>query len=388
MVWNPFINTPAGAGGGGGLSSIPIADEGVPQGNVTSFDFTGAGVTATVAAGVATINIPGGGGAHPDPHLLGNGTAAAPTYSFASVTNMGMYTDGTVLNFSVGGADRLQITTAEIFQNVTQKAISGSASSPSYTFQADTNSGLYSISNDVMGIAIGGIQNSTFQAGLWQVVKGSADTISYAINARKSRGTVASPTVITSGDDLLTINAFGYVGATNTYQEAARITFDSTGTISDSATGIGGLILLSVATVGGEPTDVLRIAGNSVQILSTNNPYFSVNRTTGVSTDVDIGFRNVRGTGFFAPSNSELSVACSDREMVRWKAASAGGGWQIMDEADSNPTTTELDSLDSIAIYNKADKLIFAYNNAGTITYISIPLDGSSTAWTHNTTAP
>ena len=59
-----------------------------------------------------------------------------------------------------------------------------------------------------------------------------------------------------------------------------------------------------------------------------------------------------------------------------------------MDEADGDPTTTELDSLDSVAMYNKNNKLVFSYNNAGTITYISIALDGSSTAWIHNTTAP
>lgn len=66
----------------------------------------------------------------------------------------------------------------------------------------------------------------------------------------------------------------------------------------------------------------------------------------------------------------------------------ATGGWILQDEQDSNPTTTELDANDSIAIYNKANKLVFAYNNAGTITYLSIPLDGSTTTWTHSTTAP
>lgn len=63
-------------------------------------------------------------------------------------------------------------------------------------------------------------------------------------------------------------------------------------------------------------------------------------------------------------------------------------GWIIQDEQDTNPTTTELDADDSVAIYNKADKFVIAYNNGGTMTYISIPLDGSTTTWTHNTTAP
>lgn len=63
-------------------------------------------------------------------------------------------------------------------------------------------------------------------------------------------------------------------------------------------------------------------------------------------------------------------------------------GWIIQDEQDIDPSTTELDANDSIAIYNKNNKFVIAYNNAGTITYITIPLDGASTAWSHSTVAP
>ncbi|MDR6305896.1 parallel beta-helix repeat protein [Nitrobacter vulgaris] len=63
-------------------------------------------------------------------------------------------------------------------------------------------------------------------------------------------------------------------------------------------------------------------------------------------------------------------------------------GWIIADEQDADPTTAELDANDSVAFYSKANKLVFAYNNAGTMTYLSLPLDGSSTAWTHSTVAP
>ena len=46
-------------GGGGGGSSITIADEGTSQGAATFLNFTGSGVTATVSANTASINIPG-----------------------------------------------------------------------------------------------------------------------------------------------------------------------------------------------------------------------------------------------------------------------------------------------------------------------------------------
>lgn len=38
--------------------------------------------------------------------------------------------------------------------------------------------------------------------------------------------------------------------------------------------------------------------------------------------------------------------------------------------------------------YNKNNKLVFAFNNAGTMTYVSIALDGAATTWTQSTTAP
>lgn len=46
----------------GGSPTIDIQDEGVSQGQVSSIDYVGAGVTATVAAGTATVTIAGGGG--------------------------------------------------------------------------------------------------------------------------------------------------------------------------------------------------------------------------------------------------------------------------------------------------------------------------------------
>lgn len=46
----------------GGSTNVSIEDEGSPQGSAGTINFTGAGVTATVAGGVATVDIPGGAG--------------------------------------------------------------------------------------------------------------------------------------------------------------------------------------------------------------------------------------------------------------------------------------------------------------------------------------
>jgi hypothetical protein len=53
------VTLPAGSGSGGNIS---VQDEGSILGNATSFNFNGAGVSATLSAGTASITIPGGGG--------------------------------------------------------------------------------------------------------------------------------------------------------------------------------------------------------------------------------------------------------------------------------------------------------------------------------------
>lgn len=77
-------------GGSQGVSAIYIADEGLLQGTASYFDFTGAGVTTTVIAGTASINIPGGGGggsAIQGASQVFTQSIAATTWSFAHSIN-------------------------------------------------------------------------------------------------------------------------------------------------------------------------------------------------------------------------------------------------------------------------------------------------------------
>lgn len=114
-----------------------------------------------------------------------------------------------------------------------------------------------------------------------QPFKGSADAVGYAFNAKKSRGSIASPTVITAGDDLLTISGFGYVGATNTYVEAAQIRLDSAATISDSSTGISGQIIFATRASGGSLTDLMTLDKNGMVTIGAASG--NANMTVGVT---------------------------------------------------------------------------------------------------------
>ena len=75
--------------GGTGISAIYIADEGNIQGTASFFDFVGAGVTATISAGTASINIAGGGGstAIQGAYSVFTQSIAATTWSISHAVN-------------------------------------------------------------------------------------------------------------------------------------------------------------------------------------------------------------------------------------------------------------------------------------------------------------
>lgn len=95
-----------------------------------------------------------GGGS--DPSLLGNGSAGAPSYSFSANTNQGMYSGGSSLRFAVGGAWKIILAATESsFANICNFP-DGSVASPALRFSNDSNTGLYRVGNDEIGISTGG----------------------------------------------------------------------------------------------------------------------------------------------------------------------------------------------------------------------------------------
>ena len=86
------------------LPGVPTQDEGVEVGFAGIMNFTGAGVTATVAGNVVTVDIPGGGG--------GGDHAALLNLSFGASGHTGLATS--VAAFDAGGAAQtVQATTNE-----------------------------------------------------------------------------------------------------------------------------------------------------------------------------------------------------------------------------------------------------------------------------------
>ena len=241
--------------------------------------------------------------------LAADGSASAPLYSFSSATSSGIWYSTTTSNVHIGhNSSGVELRLGGTLAGGINLGYIGNTANPTGTGQVQ----MWTSSSTVPVCIMSNPGASTFGANLW---------------LRKSRGSATSPTVITTGDDLGVISGYGYVGATNTYREAARITLDSAGTISDATNGIGGIIRFSTQLQG---------------------------------TDT------------------------SPQE--RWRIEQAG--WLVGQEFTTDPGTTVLTAGADFAMYRKNDKLVFAHNVAGTINYLSIPLNGSTTTWTQNTTAP
>lgn len=86
------------------------------------------------------------------------GSDTAPTYSFSSDPDTGIYHGGPAdsIYFTTGGVFRFSITTTEVASTLVFLGPNGSAAAPTYSFSNDTNTGIYSVAADALGFSAGG----------------------------------------------------------------------------------------------------------------------------------------------------------------------------------------------------------------------------------------
>jgi len=94
-----------------------------------------------------------------------NGSATSPSISFSGDTenNSGMYLlDQNEVGFSANGVMSFYYNTAKLLSSVPIYIPNGSASAPSLSFANDTNTGLYSVGADQIGFSTNGTLRATF----------------------------------------------------------------------------------------------------------------------------------------------------------------------------------------------------------------------------------
>ena len=96
---------------------------------------------------------------------IADGEAAAPGIAFTGDTNTGLYRIGADnVGLSVGGTKVLDASATAVASAQPVKLPDGTAAAPALTFTSDPNSGLYSAGADQVGIAVNGVNAATFAA--------------------------------------------------------------------------------------------------------------------------------------------------------------------------------------------------------------------------------
>lgn len=254
----------------------------------------GIDTAGTVFAGSATITSSVGsapllGVVGSQPSFIIQSTGVAKKWEF-----VGNWASGTAfLNLYDGSTVRLTVNNSGFFGIGSGITASGSIVSMLHVF------------SDTASTAVGTIGQHDASAASGQ------------FNFRKSRGTRASPTVITTADVLGLVTGYGYVGATNTYLAAGALKITSAGTITDATSGIGSVVSLQGTTQGTDTAlqDTVVVSGGSAATLqlkgsgmvAANNTVATVLGSvgpTGANTTVQEWFaiKNAAGTTRYVPA--------------------------------------------------------------------------------------
>ena len=180
-------------------------------------NFTGGGLG--VKSG-GTLNTPFevGGIASISTLYVGNGTAAAPSVTFANDTNTGIYNvAANQLGFSVNGAQVLRFTTVSTIFSQRADHIDGSVGGPGITFATDSNTGIYRIADDTLGFSTGGVQRASISASRWEFNVGASVSGKFFVNGL-SAGAAGDDDVCMSA----TTNEFTDAGASTCVVSSRR----------------------------------------------------------------------------------------------------------------------------------------------------------------------
>ena len=201
----------------------------------------------------------------------GDGSATTPTYSFSSDPNTGIYSAGAdSLGFAVGGSNALTLgsTDVAVGSGFSLSVRSGAAATPSLRFATDTDTGVYSITTNQLGISAGGIGILGVTTTGVTILNGIVDVPS---------GLISAPTYSFTGD----LDTGFYASAANEISAAAggvQVWKTQTAAngglfVNNLSTGAGLERVLTTSDLGG--------GGVSGPVSSTNNAVALWNGTGG-----------------------------------------------------------------------------------------------------------
>jgi hypothetical protein len=227
------------------------------------------------------------------------------------------------------------------------------------------------------------------------ILEGFATAASAKFQAARTRDSNAAPQ---SGDTLFTLS----VGGSNLTVPSATMTWTATQNWTSATSNIGtGLSIASTPNGSSAPTQRIMISSAGVVALGntqalTQNFGTNANVVLGALTTYDNNAATQIGVTGAGLRTLVVQAGVSQTIPIIEQQQSDGtrlhgfypDRWQVQAEATTDPDSTQLTAGNHFAIYRKNDQFVIAYNDAGTITYLTIPLDGATTTWTQTTTPP
>jgi hypothetical protein len=148
--------------GGGAITTMADGTVGAPGLAFTADTDTGiyrigANDFAFAAGGAIVLEISTTGIAVTGSTLVGNGTVSLPGVAFASDTDSGLYRIGANdIALGVNGAIVLEVTTAGVAVTGTVLGGNGTVALPEFSFASDTDTGVYRIGANNLGVGVNG----------------------------------------------------------------------------------------------------------------------------------------------------------------------------------------------------------------------------------------
>jgi hypothetical protein len=237
--------------------ATPLGSAGAP-----SYSFTGDPNTGIFSSGADIFDISAGGTSRVSvsstaftssvQNLAALGSAGAPTYSFTGDTNAGIYSAAAdSINIATGGVSRFAVQLVSIPFSLQLQGPAGSASGPTYSFSTDGNSGVWSSQDDSLDLASAGVTRLAVQSfRLLATVPhtgaaGTATDPTYSFSADSNTG------MFSSAADEVAISTGG----------TTRATITSAGSIFGTAAGAADAVAINETagqvTFGGSTADTI-----------------------------------------------------------------------------------------------------------------------------------
>ena len=233
-----------------------------------------------------------------------NGSASAPAYSFTSDTNIGMFRiSENLLGFATSGIERLRIgngTDQYIRSTLVYEGPAGSATAPTFSFSTDENSGMYSVGADQIGWTAGGTLRLTLSTTALvstlpiSGAAGSAGAPSYSFTGDLDTGAFQVGAdqygIATAGTERLRIDATGAWGLAGANFGAAGqvLTSNGSGAAPTWQTSSGGGTVASVVAGHGIGVDDYADPGNPIVFVDESDGFYWTGHHTFDGSYVDL----------------------------------------------------------------------------------------------------